>query len=92
MIFPPLKLCFKPKNINYIHSNDFIINNIINIFYIFDLFLGFITAYYDIEERFIIKLPNIIFNYLTSWFIPDLISSFPYSIISLLKISKNYTK
>ena len=91
MIFPPLKLCFKPKNLNYIHSKDFIINIIINIFYLFDLFLGFITAYYDIEERFIIKLPNIIFNYLTSWFIPDLISSFPYSIISLFKISKNYT-
>ena len=91
MIFPPLKLCFKLRNLNYIHSNNCIINIIINIFYLFDLFLGFITAYYDIEERFIIKLPNIIFNYLTSWFIPDLISSFPYSIISLLKISKNYT-
>ena len=61
-----------------------------NLIYLSDLILGFLTAYYDIEERFINKLPNIIFNYLTSWFIPDLICALPYNLISIFRKDEIY--
>jgi len=88
LIIPPINICFYPKKYNYYYSKSFIMTIIIHIYYIIDLFLGFFTAYYDIEERLIKKNTDIIINYLSKWFILDLISSFPYFIINLKSISQ----
>ena len=78
MIIPPIFICFYPQKSNFYNF----MNIITNCFFMSDLLLGFITAYYDIEEKFIWKLPDIIFNYLTTWFIPDLLCAFPFSFFS----------
>ena len=78
MIIPPIFICFYPQKNNF-YNFMYIITNL---FFFCDLLLGFITAYYDIEEKFIWKLPDIIINYLTTWFIPDLLCAFPFSFFS----------
>ena len=78
MIIPPIFICFYPQKSNFYNFMSIITN----CFFMSDLLLGFITAYYDIEEKFIWKLPDIIFNYLTTWFIPDLLCAFPFSFFS----------
>ena len=55
-----------------------IIFDIIDALYIFDLFSGFFRAYYNFEEN-LVKKPHYIFlNYLTGWFIFDLIEAIPF--------------
>ena len=90
MAFPPIDLCFYSQKKNYYTFRIFCMTIFTNLIYLSDLILGFLTAYYDIEERFINKLPNIIFNYLTSWFIPDLICALPYNLISIFRKDEIY--
>ena len=50
----------------------------IDIIYIIDLITGFFRAYYNFEEVLIRKNIDICLNYLTGWFILDLIEAFPF--------------
>ena len=50
----------------------------IDIIYIIDLITGFFRAYYNFEEILIKKNMDICINYLTGWFILDLIEAFPF--------------
>ena len=90
MIIPPIDICFYSKGKNYYTFRIICMTILTNLIYVSDLILGFLTAYYDIEERFINKLPNIIINYLTTWFIPDLICALPYNLISILRKKETY--
>ena len=89
IIFFPIILCYYP-----ILSSDFkswylMINIIIDLFYIIDLIIGFFTAYYDIEEIFIKKLTEISVNYLSGWFLIDLLSAIPFNTIFAITNRKN---
>ena len=85
----PIILCFYSKFIFTFLFWFNIINILIDLIYITDLVLGFFTAYYDIEERYIKKLSEISFHYLTSWFIIDLLSAIPFqSIFNLINRNK----
>ena len=89
ILFFPIILCFHP-----IISTDFkswylIINLLIDFFYIIDLVIGFFTAYYDIEEKFIKKLPEISVNYLSGWFLIDLLCAIPFNTIFAITLKKN---
>ena len=50
----------------------------IDIIYIIDLITGFFRAYYNFEEILIKKNIDICINYLSGWFILDLIEAFPF--------------
>ena len=63
----------------------------IDIIYIIDLITGFFRAYYNFEEVLIKKNIDICINYLTGWFILDLIEAFPFFTL-LDKNMKNYRK
>ena len=94
VIVPPLMMGFYPFQDHMLYQSYLIINIFGDILYLIDLFLGFITAYYDIEEHFITKKSLITINYLMSWFIIDLISAIPYTTIFTVFnfIQKHYYK
>ena len=83
-IFFPLNLA-KNKEIG---KNDSIINDffcyLVDLIYIFDLFLGFFRAYYNYEMKIIRNNRKIIYCYLKNYFIFDLLEAIP--IFSLIKI------
>ena len=70
----------KKKQITFI----FLINFIIELLNIIDLFLGFFRAFYNWEEQLIHKNKIIAKNYITSWFLFDLIASVPFYTINRL--------
>ena len=76
---------FCRKNIFSIISGFHIITELINIC---DLCLGFFRAYYNWEEQLISKHRSIIKQYLSEWFIFDLLSAIPFFIIT--KFNENY--
>lgn len=70
-----------------------IINNIIldyimivcDVIFIIDLFINFFTAYYSDENELIYELPKIALNYLSTWFVIDLLGSVPiYTIVYII--------
>ena len=65
-----------------------LINYIIDIINIIDLFLGFFRAYYNWEEQLIIKNKSIFLKYLSGWFF--LIHYLLYLFIQLLNFMKIY--
>ena len=60
----------------------------IDIIYIIDIIINFFRAYQNFDERLIRKTKKIIFHYLKTWFILDLIQAIPFfSIFKLLNDS-----
>ena len=66
---------------------------IIDLIYIIDLVTGFFRAYYNFEEILIKKNSYICINYLTGWFLLDLIEAIPFFTLlnkNMKKIIKNF--
>jgi len=55
----------------------------IDTIYIIDVILNFFRAYINFEERLIRRTKQIVFHYLSTWFLLDLIQAIP--LFSLLK-------
>ena len=66
------------------HIITSIVFSIIDFIYVIDLITGFFRAYYNFEEILIKRNLDICLNYLTGWFLLDLIEAMPY--LSLLKL------
>ena len=94
VIVPPLMMGFYPFQDHTLYQSYLVINIFGDVLYLIDLILGFITAYFDIEEHLITNKSLITINYLMSWFIVDLISSIPYTTIFTVFnfIQKHYYK
>lgn len=80
-------------------DNFTLVDQIINSFFVFDIFLNFRTAYAVDDGIYVTDAKSIALNYLRSWFAVDLLSSFPFDLASsgqmidlqaakLLKLSK----
>ena len=82
------------KNLNeklfILHIFDFIKE----FFYILDFFLGFFMTYYSKEELLVSKLDFLIYNYLSTWFLSDLLQAIPFHLILYYKLPKsiNYSQ
>ena len=80
-----LTCLFTPLNIAFSYHDDHTINNVINyaidLFYLIDLLVIFNTAIYDDEESLVTSRKRIAINYLTGWFIVDLLSIIPFSFL-----------
>ena len=77
----------------YHNAISSIIFYIIDIIYIIDLITGFFRAYYNFEEILIKRNVDICINYLTGWFIFDLIEAVPFFTLldnNMNKLRKNY--
>ncbi|OMJ89843.1 hypothetical protein SteCoe_7925 [Stentor coeruleus] len=76
-IFMPIHFCFQTVN----DPSWLIINTIIDLFFILDVFVNFNTSYYEITGKLITNRKKISVNYLKTWFTVDLISSFPIQLL-----------
>ena len=96
-----------PYRISFLNENSKsgkklkLLDDIIDNFFILDIIINFLTAYYTNDERIEKRINKIIFHYLKSWFILDFISIIPinyiinkyisednYNMSSLIKIAK----
>ena len=55
-----------------------VFDTIIDVFFLLDILINFNTGYYK-KGVLIMNRKDIIVNYLKTWFILDLLASFPYS-------------
>lgn len=61
----------------------FTIDMIIDLSFLFDVFMNFFTAYYDKEAVLHYKLWDIAKNYATSWLLLDLLAGFPSEVFTI---------
>ena len=76
---------FTPINIAFsYHKHGIwmdIVNYLIDMFYLFDIFVIFNTVIYDQEENMIENRKTIAINYVSGWFVIDFLSIIPFSLI-----------
>ena len=76
-------------NHNFCKRNKITFLSLVNIFieylYIIDIFISFFRAFYNSDERLIVKKKIIAKKYITSWFLFDLLASIPFYTINKLK-------
>ena len=63
----------------------FWISLVLDILFMSDLILNFLTAYFNNEGTLITNRRLISINYLKSWFVIDIVASFPYSILEMIQ-------
>jgi CRP-like cAMP-binding protein len=93
LVVMPLSICFFESN-----SEDawFVVDITIDFLFFLDILVNFNSAYYDTNGILISNRKTITLKYLKSWFLIDIISSIPFSLISdnknnagtLLRVSK----
>ncbi len=76
----PYRISFLNEESN-IAINLQLFDNIIDLFFFFDIILNFFTAYYTYDERIEKRLYKIVKHYLKGWFTLDLISVIPINLI-----------
>ena len=77
VIYIPLKISFHKNNCISLNIFDKIMLNFIDIVFIIDLIIGFYRAYYNSELKLVNNIKSIINNYLSNYFLYDLISTLP---------------
>lgn len=88
----PYKFCFDIKDTEQI-SFFYYLDLSQDIYFITDVAASFNTGYYDeSSKQQVLNRKQIIFNYLKSWFVFDLITSFPFSLIIRLTEGEHNTK
>ncbi|OMJ95537.1 hypothetical protein SteCoe_1141 [Stentor coeruleus] len=89
-IFMPIHFCIQTVN----DPSWLIINTIIDLFFILDVLINFNTCYYEITGKLITGRKKISVNYMKTWFIVDLISSFPIQLFedSVVTSSNHYLR
>ena len=82
-IFVPLRVCW--EQVNEPWERDFILDLIVDIFFLLDLLLNCVTAYIRADTgKLEWQLREIVRNYLQSWFTIDLLSIIPINYLGLL--------
>lgn len=89
VIYTPYLMCFDIYKQSSFSSWYSILDVIIDIFFLTDIFIGFFTAYYDFEEQLITRLHPIAMNYLTGWFFCDFLAGFPFNSLFIITSSKS---
>jgi hypothetical protein len=74
----PFNLAFTDYDLD---SSWYYIDTVIDFIFITDLFVNFFSAYYDEEGKLVTNNKKIATKYLKSWFIIDLIASFPFNMV-----------
>jgi hypothetical protein len=74
-------------NKGFLHKDRvglFIVNSVIDVAFIVDIFLALNTAYFDADSgKWVVSRPRIFFNYLTSWMLLDVLSVLPWELMQL---------
>lgn len=89
MVVTPYEVAFLETSLNVL----FVINRIVDLFFISDMVLQFFLMYRDEEKGVLIKDQNqIIAEYMKCWLWIDIISVLPFDMISLLMKSDELSK
>ena len=56
-------------------------NYLVDILFAFDIIINFISAYETVNDRYETQINKIVMNYLTTWFLFDLLATFPTQLI-----------
>lgn len=83
IIVSPYQMAFDHDTIlnkNFLFYIDLFIDG----FFIIDLLLNFFTAYKNERDDMIYKLSKIFMNYINGWFLMDLVSSIPFTLINFI--------
>lgn len=59
----------------------FFVENIVDFAFITDFLINCISAYYDEEGKLVTNNKKIILHYLKTWFVIDIIASFPFTLV-----------
>jgi len=76
----PYEVGFLDTELNWL----FFLNRIIDLVFVVDMILQFFTAFQRPNSIWCYSIPEIRTRYLTSWFLPDLVTSLPYDAMPLL--------
>ena len=79
-IITPYRIAFEAKEGSN-EKRSVIVNNIIDVFFLFDMIFSFTTAYTDEDFRVIDDRATIAKGYLKSWFLIDLLAILPFELI-----------
>ena len=77
IIYIPLKISFHKNTCINLNIFDIIILYFIDIIFIIDLIIGFYRGYYDNDFKLVNNTKSIINNYLSNYFLYDIISGLP---------------
>jgi hypothetical protein len=75
---------FVPYKLAYLPHDDFtiyVIDNIVDVLFLADIFVNFLTAYYNYDNLLITSHAKIAKKYLCTWFIFDLVVCFPFQLV-----------
>ena len=81
MLISPYKMAFEDDFVDET-GFFFIFDFFIDVFFILDLILNFFIAFRDNKEEIKFNIKLIFFNYIKTWFLMDLISCIPFTIIN----------
>ena len=86
LIIVPFRVCFVVDNEDWI-----ILDYLFDSFFVIDMVLNFITAYYDEQGKFVHSYQQIAISYLTSNFCIDFLALFPFNYLNIEEI-QDYNK
>lgn len=90
----PYSIAFTDEDEQYSWA---VVNWYVDISFIIDIFVNFLTAYYDEENKLITDNRTIARGYMRGWFVVDLITCFPFNVMAFAMEHKarsttNYNK
>lgn len=78
---------FMPFRIAFMDTDEidgwWYFDNVVDLLFFTDLIINCCSAYYDAYEVLVVSKRRIFLNYLSSWFIPDIISCIPVGLLQL---------
>lgn len=85
IIVIPLQIGFRPRQTTAWIVQD----QVINFIFLLDIIYNFSTAYIDRRLNLVTNKAKIAKHYLSTWFFPDLIATFPFDLIGLLVVQQD---
>jgi hypothetical protein len=74
-----------PYRVAFVEDDDLswtIVELVIDMIFAFDILANFLSPFYDATDCLVVKRRLIARNYITSWFFVDVISCFPFQLLT----------
>ena len=75
--YVPVAVCFFNTNNDESMNAGAIMDMIVDLLFVIDIIVNFISAYETVEGELIVNLKSIALNYAEGWFVIDFIAVFP---------------
>jgi hypothetical protein len=81
LIFIAFVTPYRVAFVEYDEGGWLIFQYVVNVIFTLDIFINFITAYFDQEDNLVLDRKKIALHYLKTWFFIDFLAVFPLSSI-----------